>query len=257
MNTVGHNSKIIKLREALQEKYGRLVVNPKEPFHYVKGRTLAKRLDYPDATLDLLPESIVHPFTGVGNPFSILPFDRGMNIVDIGCGAGMDACIAAKLVGSRGNVMGLDMTEEMIQVAHQASEDLRLPNVGFLQGYAEDIPLPANNVDIVISNGVLSLCPDKLRVFKEIYRILRPGGRVQLADILTDEIGYPFDRARYSLWTDSMAGSISLENCNELLKEAGFVNIAIGKEIDIFAGSRMENRAARCRARGNHIFACK
>ena len=196
-------------------------------------------------------------FPARGNPFSILPFDRGMTIVDVGCGAGMDGCIAALLVGSRGRVLGLDFTPEMVEQANEASESMRLLNATFMEGYAEEIPLPANSADLVISNSVLHLCPDKQAVFAEVYRILKPGGRIQIAAIIADRPGPRSPDDDVSVWTDPISGAVSVDSYNQILKKAGFINIAIGKEIDLFSGGRAEGKAKKHHARSSHMFACK
>lgn len=257
MEGINYKSEIDELRQTIRERYARLVSKPKEHFHYLRGRRLAKWLDYPEGTINMIPEDSVNAFSGVGNPFSILPFDRGMTIVDIGCGAGMDSCIAALLAGSRGRVLGLDMTPEMVSTANETGESMRLLNAAFIEGYAEEIPLPANSVDLVMSNGVIHLCPDKVKVYKEIYRILKPGGRIQMADIIADREDPVLSANDMQLWADSITGGISIKAYNDVLKQAGFVNIAIGKEMDLFAGARIESKARRRNARSSHVFACK
>ena len=246
-----------ELRKAIRSKYAKLISHPKGYFPYIRGKKLAKRLDYPEATINMIPEESVNAFSGAGNPFSILPFDRGMTIVDVGCGAGMDGCIAALLVGSRGRMLGFDMTPEMVDRASEASERMRLLNATFMEGYAEEIPLPANSTDLVISNGLMHLCPDKEAVFKEVYRILKPGGRIQMAEIMADRIYPRMSGDDIFSWTDGVFGAISIESYNAILKKVGFVNIAIGKETDLFSGGKGESKAKKRNARGSHIFACK
>jgi len=171
------------LREQVREKYREVAVDPYGDSHFHTGRPLASRLVYDAAAVEALLDVAVESFAGVANPFSLRPLGRGERVVDVGSGAGFDSFIAASQVGSEGEVIGVDMTEEMLEKSRTTTELLRYQNVEFRQGLAEDLPVEDGWADVVISNGVINLCGDKRKVFSEIFRVLRPGGWLQFADI--------------------------------------------------------------------------
>jgi len=171
------------LREQVRGKYREVAVDPGASFHFHTGRYLARRLGYQDDLVAALPDRAVESFAGVANPFSLHPLAAGEKVVDIGSGAGFDSFIAAGQVGSGGQVVGVDMTGEMLAKSRETAAALGLPQVEFREGLAEALPVPDGWADVVISNGVINLCADKQTVFAEIHRVLRPGGRLQFADI--------------------------------------------------------------------------
>ncbi len=172
------------LRSQVSEKYSEVAQDPEKGFHFHTGRPLARMLGYPDADVDALPEGTVESFAGTGNPFSLGNLKQGETVLDVGCGAGFDTLIAARQVGRGGRVIAVDMTEAMRRKAAAGAREAGLTNVEVREGLAEDLPVDDESVDVVISNGVINLCPDKMAVMKEINRVLRPGGRVQIADIV-------------------------------------------------------------------------
>ena len=189
------------LREEVSKKYREVAVDPHGDYHFHTGRPLAKRLGYDDAIVDPLPDSAVESFAGVGNPFSLRSLEQGEKVVDIGSGGGFDCFVAAGKVGSGGRVVGIDMTEEMLSKSRDTARHMALDHVEFREGLIEDIPVGDDWADVVISNGVINLCPDKRRVFSEIFRVLRPGGTLQFADIAN---GKPVPEAatrNIDLWT--------------------------------------------------------
>ena len=189
------------LREEVKSKYREVATDPHAEFHFHTGRYLAKHLGYDDKFVGSLPDEAVESFAGVANPFSLQPLSEGERIVDIGSGAGFDSFVAAHQVGPTGRVIGVDMTEEMLAKSRRTTARLGLENVVFRDGFAEDLPVEDGWADAVISNGVINLCADKRAVFSEIYRVLRPGGRLQLADIAN---GKPVPEAairNIDLWT--------------------------------------------------------
>ena len=171
------------LRAQVQHKYREVALDPKVPFHFHTGRSLASRLGYPAAAVDRLPDSAVESFAGVGSPFALRDLQPGERVVDVGCGAGFDTVLAAQQVGPDGRVIGVDMTPEMLDKARRTVDELGLAHVEIREGLAEHLPVDDGWADVVISNGVINLCPDKATVFAEIRRVLRPGGTLQFADI--------------------------------------------------------------------------
>jgi SAM-dependent methyltransferase len=172
-----------RLRAEVRAKYREVAVDPGATYHFHTGRTLAARLGYDLATVDALDPRLVESFAGVGNPFSLRPLAEGEVVVDVGAGGGFDSFLAATDVGASGRVIGVDMTPEMLARSRQLALELGITNVEFLEGYAEALPVADGTADVVISNGVINLCPDKRQVFDEIKRVLRPGGVLQFADI--------------------------------------------------------------------------
>ncbi len=176
-----------ELREQIQAKYNDVAVEPDKGFHFHTGRPLAAMLGYDEADVDWLPESAVESFAGTGNPFSMGRLAAGEVVLDIGSGAGFDTLLAAKQVGADGRVIAVDMTEAMLEKTRAGAAALGLSNVEARLGYAEELPLESASVDVVISNGVINLCPDKMAVMKEVHRVLKPGGRFQIADIIVQK----------------------------------------------------------------------
>lgn len=172
-----------RLRAEVRAKYREVAADPGATYHFHTGRTLAARLGYDVATVDALDPRLVESFAGVGNPFSLRPLAEGEVVVDVGAGGGFDSFLAATDVGASGRVIGVDMTPEMLARSRQLALELGISNVEFLEGYAEALPVADGTADVVISNGVINLCPDKRQVFDEIKRVLRPGGVLQFADI--------------------------------------------------------------------------
>jgi len=171
------------LREEVKSKYREVAVDPHGKHHFHTGRYLAKHLGYDADFVGSLPDVAVESFAGVGNPFSLRPLTKGEHVVDVGSGAGFDSFVAAHQVGATGKVVGVDMTEEMLAKSRATLGKLGLGHVEFREGLAEQMPIEDGWADVVISNGVINLCADKRATFAEIYRILRPGGRLQFADI--------------------------------------------------------------------------
>jgi arsenite methyltransferase len=171
------------LREEVKSKYRDVAVNPSGEYHFHTGRPLARRLGYDSSLVDSMPDSAVESFAGVANTFSLRSLDKGERVLDAGSGGGFDCFIAAHQVGPEGKVIGIDMLPAMLEKARRTAELMRVNNVEFREGLLEKIPVDDGWADVVISNGVINLCADKKRVFSELSRALRPGGRLQFGDI--------------------------------------------------------------------------
>jgi arsenite methyltransferase len=189
------------LREEVRLKYRQVATNPGGTYHFHTGRFLARHLGYDEAVTASLPDAAVESFAGVADPFSLRSLQTGDHVVDVGSGAGFDSFVAAHFVGPTGRVVGVDMTEEMLAKSRATAGQLGLAHVEFREGLAERLPVEDGWADVIISNGVINLCPDKRAVFAEIHRVLRPGGWLQFADIAN---GNPVPAAalhNIDLWT--------------------------------------------------------
>jgi arsenite methyltransferase len=189
------------LREAIREEYAEVANYPTKGFHFHTGRPLARILEYRDEWLEGIPESSIESFAGTGNPFSLGELRPGERAVDVGCGAGMDSLIAGRMVGPEGCVIGVDMTQAMLEKARAVANETGLENVEFHQSYAEELPVPDGWADVVISNGVLNLMPDKAAVLDEMVRVLKPDGRLQIGDILVQKPVPESAKRKIDLWT--------------------------------------------------------
>lgn len=192
---------ITDLRQAIREEYAVVAQNPQQGFHFHTGRPLTRLLDYDDTWLDGIPESTLASFAGTGNPFRLDTLLPGERVVDVGCGAGLDSLIAAGMVGAEGNVIGVDMTPAMLAKALASASAMGRTQVAFREGYAEALPIPDGWADVVISNGVLNLMPDKSAALTEMARVLRPGGRLQIGDILVQRAVPESAKRKIDLWT--------------------------------------------------------
>jgi SAM-dependent methyltransferase len=189
------------LREDVKSKYREVATNPQGNYHFHTGRRLAQRLGYDMRVVDAMPDSAVESFAGVANPFSLRALQEGERVVDAGSGAGFDCFIAASQVGRGGRVVGVDMLEEMLSRSRAAAREMDLQNVEFREGLIEAMPLEEGWADVVISNGVINLCADKRRAFGEIWRVLRPGGYLQFADIANGKPVPESALRNIDLWT--------------------------------------------------------
>ena len=189
------------LRAQVQDKYRAVAVAPNATYHFHTGRAAAARCRYDAGLVDALPDVAVESFAGVANPFALRTLEAGERVVDAGSGAGFDSFVAAHQVGSDGQVVGVDMTLEMLGKARETASTLGLRHVEFRDGLLEAMPVEDGWADVVISNGVFNLCPDKRAVFAEVRRVLRPGGHLQFADIANGRPVPPEALADIDLWT--------------------------------------------------------
>lgn len=175
------------LRCEIRKEYAEVATHPSRGFHFHTGRPLARMLGYADSWLDHVPEPSIESFAGTGNPFAIGAIAAGERVVDVGSGGGIDSLIAAWMAGEAGRVIGVDMTPEMLSKARASAAAIGAENVDFREGHAEALPIDDGWADVAISNGVINLCPDKVQVLREMHRVLRPGGRLQIGDILVQK----------------------------------------------------------------------
>ncbi|MDQ3867074.1 MAG: methyltransferase domain-containing protein [Actinomycetota bacterium] len=189
------------LKCEIRKTYAAVSQEPASDFIFPTGRAWAIDLGYPPELLARVPAASTESFAGVANPFSLGELEPGERVLDVGCGAGTDSLVAAQMVGPRGSVTGIDMTPEMLAKSRGSAEEMNVANVDFLQGEAEDLPFEDAAFDVVISNGVIDLIPDKEAVFSEMFRVLAPGGRVQIADVTIQNPVSEEGRRKIDLWT--------------------------------------------------------
>ena len=182
METKFNSDERKRIREGIDEKYKRVAISPEGNFSYPTGQAGLEGQKYDSEVLRTLPENVLASYCGVGNPFRLGSINRGETVLDIGCGAGVDTLVAAIMVGSEGKVTGIDLTSEMLKQARINLERTSLKNVSFEEGSAEELPFPEKTFDVVISNGVFNLIPDKMKALREVFRVLKSSGRFLLAD---------------------------------------------------------------------------
>ena len=189
------------LRDEIKKTYTDVSTNADQDFIFPTGRAWAEELGYPQPELSRVPEATVERFAGVANHWTLGRIARGSVVLDLGCGAGTDLLIAAQMTGSEGRAIGVDMTPSMVERAWASAQEMGLAHVQLRESLIERLPLEDDSVDVVISNGVIDLIPDKDAVFDEIDRVLRPGGRLQLADVVIHTEVSEDARERIDLWT--------------------------------------------------------
>ncbi len=182
MNTKFNSDETKRIREGINQKYKRVAISPEGNFNYPTGRAGLEGQQYDSEVLRALPKDVLASYCGVGNPFSLGPINKDEAVLDIGCGTGVDTLVAATMVGSEGRVTGIDLIPEMLKRARTNLEKTPLKNVTFQEGSAEQLPFPDGTFDVVISNGVFNLIPDKAKALREVFRVLKPSGRFLLAD---------------------------------------------------------------------------
>ncbi|MDH4177979.1 MAG: methyltransferase domain-containing protein [Thermoleophilia bacterium] len=188
------------LKSEIRKTYADVSQHPEKDFVFPTGRAWAEDLDYPEE-LARVPESAVASFAGVANPFALGRLSPGEHVLDLGSGAGTDSLVCAQMVGPEGCVVGIDMTVEMLATARYAAAEMGLAHIEFVEGEVESLPFADETFDVVISNGVIDLIPDKDAVFSEVFRVLRPGGRIQFADVTIQRPVSEEGRRNIDLWT--------------------------------------------------------
>jgi arsenite methyltransferase len=188
------------LKSEIRKTYASVSEEPDREFIFPTGRAWAEDLGYPPELANV-PEASVESFAGVANPWSLGRLEPGEQVLDLGCGAGTDTFVAAQMVGPEGRVTGIDMTPEMLAKARASAAQMGLADVELVEGEAESLPFPDESFDVVVSNGVIDLIPDKDAVFSELARVLRPGGRIQVADVTIQQPVSEEGRRNIDLWT--------------------------------------------------------
>lgn len=228
---------------AVKEMYEEVAATPDKGFHFPTGRNSCRFLGYPEDLLNSIPATAIESFAGVGYPFHADLIRRGHTVVDIGSGSGTDVLIAALKTGPEGQVFGIDMTEEMIVKAEKNIEIAGLYQAKIIKGQADHLPIEDASVDVVISNGVFNLVPAKNNAFKEAYRILKPGGEIQIADIVLSKPVSGASKSNPQLWAECIVGAEPVDRYLEIIRSAGFKNVRVIDRLDYF--NRSTNEATR------------
>ena len=237
-----------ELEARVKDMYRRVALDPHGGFHFEMGRGLAERLGYASADLDRIPAEAIDSFAGVGCPFELAAPAAGETVLDFGSGSGMDSFIAALKVGPEGRVIGVDMTDDQRAKAEQLGDRDGFSNVSYVKGYIEDVPLAAELADVVISNGVINLSADKHQVFREAARLLRPGGRLALSDIVT-EVPLPESIVcNATLWAACIGGAAQQDDYRARIEAAGLrvVTVKDNRAYEFIS----DNARAACRKFG-------
>jgi SAM-dependent methyltransferase len=191
-----------QIKDEIKRRFVKVALSPQEEKKFPVGPASAKRLGYDAAEIDAMPGSVTESFAGVGNPFALGELRAGQVVLDLGSGAGFDSILAARRVSPNGRVIGVDFAAEMVEKAKRNAEAVGVDNTEFRQGEADALPVEDGAADVVISNGVFNLCLDKPKVLAEAFRVLRPGGRIQMADILLHDNVTPQEVAAKGTWSD-------------------------------------------------------
>jgi arsenite methyltransferase len=231
--------------DAVKEMYTDVATKPEMGFHFPTGRPACEFLGYPKEQLDAVPPTALESFAGVGYPFRCNAINPGDVVLDIGAGAGTDALISSLLTGDAGKVYGLDMTDAMHNKLHDNIKKMGVTNVEPLLGNAEDIPLEDATVDVITSNGVLNLVPDKQIAFAELFRVMKSGGKLQISDIIIQRCEEELVESKNNpkLWAECIVGALYEDYYTRWLEEAGFQNIKVILHQDYF--SKSENASTR------------
>jgi arsenite methyltransferase len=228
-----------RLRDSIRSVYTRVAHDPDGEFHFHRGADFAVRLlGYDAVELEAIPERAKARFAGVGNPLAIGPIAAGETVLDHACGAGTDLLLAARRVGRAGKAIGVDATAAMREVAEAAARDAQLSDrVEIREGFFERLPVDDGSVDVVVSNGVLNLAPDKRLVLREVFRVLRPGGRLYLADVVVARELSLAARSDPELWAACIGGALTEPELAVLSADAGLADGRVQARFDSFAGT--------------------
>jgi arsenite methyltransferase len=221
MEATGATVDARELETKVKDMYRHVAEEPQGSYHFELGRRLAERLGYPRDVLDRIPEGACESFAGVGYFFDLADLTEGEAVIDLGSGSGMDVFFAAERVGAAGRVVGVDFTTEQLEKAHRIAEESGYSQVEFRAGRIEQLPAEPESVDCVISNGVINLAPDKTAVFAEAVRVLKPGGRVAIADIVSEQQMKESIVCDADLWASCIGGAAQQDAYREAIESAG------------------------------------
>ena len=210
-----------ELESKVKEMYRQVAEEPEGEFHFEMGRALTERLGYPPADLDRIPAQAIESFAGVGYYFHLADLKAGESVIDLGSGSGTDTFMAALKVGSSGRVVGVDMTDAQRTKAERLRDAAGFANVTYLKGYIEDLPVEDASFDALISNGVINLSADKPQVFREVARVLKPGGRLVISDIVTESQLPEGITCNATLWAACIGGAMQQDDCYAAIEAAG------------------------------------
>lgn len=216
-----------EIKEAVKEKYSRVAKEPCLTFNFPVGKDFALKVGYPEEILDELPKSMYESFTGANNPQTFVELKTGEIVLDLGCGAGLDIYFYAKALGPQGKVYGLDISEDMVNKARANMELSGIKNVEIKCGHSDNLPFADNFFDVVASNGIYNLSPDKEVVMKEVYRVLKPGGRTVFCEIVLKEKPPEELRKNIDDWFRCIGGALPEEEFFSLMQKVGFKNIEV------------------------------
>lgn len=220
-----------ELESKVKAMYRDVAEKPHGDYHFEMGRALAERLGYPAADLDRIPSEAIDSFAGVGRYFHLADLKPGETVVDFGSGSGMDTFVAALKVGASGRVIGIDMTDAQRKKAESLRDRDGFRNVTYIKGYIEEVPLSSECADVVISNGVFNLSPDKPKVFREAARLLRLGGRMAIADIVADVKMPETITCNTTLWAACIGGAAQRDEYRSMIEAAGFRIVTIEENL--------------------------
>ncbi|HMK27920.1 MAG TPA: methyltransferase domain-containing protein [Chitinophagaceae bacterium] len=219
--TLNKKVDVADLEQKVKKMYQDVALNPNGEFHFEMGRGLAEKLGYEKRDLDRIPAASIESFAGVGYYFDMANLKEGDRVLDLGSGSGMDVFVAALKVGSTGKVSGVDMTDEQLEKAGQLRKEHQFENVSFNKSYIESLPFEEASFDVVISNGVINLCPDKEKVFAEVARVLKSKGRMIIADIVTEKQLPENVVCNSTLWAACIGGASQQDNYCRAIESAG------------------------------------
>jgi len=246
-----------ELEAKVKDMYRHVAEQPERDYHFELGRPLARRLGYPEDDLNRIPDGAIESFAGVGYFFDLAALERGESVLDLGSGSGMDAFFAAGKVGDPGRVVGVDMTDEQLAKARRLAGVAGLDQVEFVAARIEELPLEDAAFDIVISNGVINLSPEKERVFAEVARVLRPGGRLAVADIVSEKQLTESIVCDASLWASCIGGAAQQDDYQQAIGDAGLAIDEVRENPYEFISDQARNASAKYGVKSVSLLARK
>ena len=246
-----------ELEAKVKDMYRHVAEEPEGKYHFEMGRPLAERLGYPPDVLNRIPDGAIESFAGVGYFFDLADLGEGESVIDLGSGSGLDVFFAAERVGSPGSVVGVDFTTEQLDKARRIAEQTGYSQVGFREGRIEQLPADDASFDCVISNGVINLAPDKKAVFAEAYRVLRPGGRLAIADIVSEQQMKESIVCDADLWASCIGGAAQVDTYREAIQGSGLRVEQVRENPYEFISDRARNASAKYGVKSVSLLAIK